>query len=175
VVKHILAAVIAALICFNLDTMPPAVMAAGCDDFTSQAAAQAYLRANPSDPTGLDLDNDGIACPALPAPRDPFNVTRQATATPTPFGAPTATITPSPVPTATATIAARQVTPLALATVILPVSTARPPVPATLVPQPPPAQQPAAPVLPTPRGAPPGSPPAGVVISPPSTGDAGLR
>lgn len=42
-----------------------------CDDFTSQADAQAALRADPSDPNGLDgNDDDGIACESLPAPRD---------------------------------------------------------------------------------------------------------
>jgi LPXTG-motif cell wall-anchored protein len=40
-------------------------------DFDSQAAAQAHLRADPSDPDGLDgNDNDGIACESLPAPFD---------------------------------------------------------------------------------------------------------
>jgi hypothetical protein len=33
-----------------------------CDDFESQAAAQAHLRQDPSDPDQLDRDNDGIAC-----------------------------------------------------------------------------------------------------------------
>ena len=33
-----------------------------CDDFGSQAEAQAELRANPSDPNGLDAKNDGVAC-----------------------------------------------------------------------------------------------------------------
>jgi LPXTG-motif cell wall-anchored protein len=42
-----------------------------CSDFDSQAAAQAHLRADPSDPDGLDgNDNDGIACESLPAPFD---------------------------------------------------------------------------------------------------------
>jgi LPXTG-motif cell wall-anchored protein len=42
-----------------------------CSDFDSQAEAQAHLRANPSDPEGLDgSDNDGIACESLPAPYD---------------------------------------------------------------------------------------------------------
>jgi hypothetical protein len=35
---------------------------ATCSDFDSQAAAQAALDAEPSDPHGLDLDLDGIAC-----------------------------------------------------------------------------------------------------------------
>ncbi len=33
-----------------------------CADFPSQAAAQAVLRADPSDPNRLDADLDGIAC-----------------------------------------------------------------------------------------------------------------
>lgn len=33
-----------------------------CDDFTSQAEAQANLKANPSDPNGLDRNNNGQAC-----------------------------------------------------------------------------------------------------------------
>jgi Excalibur calcium-binding domain len=41
-----------------------------CPDYPSQAAAQAVLRAVPSDPDELDGDNDGIACESSPAPRD---------------------------------------------------------------------------------------------------------
>ena len=33
-----------------------------CEDFASQAEAQAYYRENPDDPTDNDADNDGIAC-----------------------------------------------------------------------------------------------------------------
>ena len=33
-----------------------------CSDFASQAEAQAAYDANPSDPYGLDLDLDGVAC-----------------------------------------------------------------------------------------------------------------
>ncbi|KQS57025.1 hypothetical protein ASG36_18745 [Geodermatophilus sp. Leaf369] len=33
-----------------------------CDDFATQAEAQANLVANPTDPNGLDRDNDGLAC-----------------------------------------------------------------------------------------------------------------
>ncbi len=39
-----------------------------CPDFTSQADAQAVLRADPSDPNRLDGDKDGIACERNPAP-----------------------------------------------------------------------------------------------------------
>ncbi len=37
-----------------------------CEDFISQADAQAELRDNPSDPNNLDDDNNGIACDAFP-------------------------------------------------------------------------------------------------------------
>lgn len=33
-----------------------------CNAFTSQAQAQAVLRADPSDPNRLDADWDGVAC-----------------------------------------------------------------------------------------------------------------
>lgn len=33
-----------------------------CEDFNSQAEAQAELRSDPSDPGVLDRDNDGVAC-----------------------------------------------------------------------------------------------------------------
>jgi hypothetical protein len=41
-----------------------------CSDFPSQRAAQAHLRADPSDPDRLDDDNDGIACESLGGPFD---------------------------------------------------------------------------------------------------------
>ena len=37
-----------------------------CEDFTTQAEAQAVYNRNPSDPNGLDRDKDGVACEALP-------------------------------------------------------------------------------------------------------------
>src|SRR6266542_6514897 len=54
-----------------------------CSNFPSQAAAQAHLRADPSDPDGLDAHigpadgndragGDGIACQSRPAPFDRF-------------------------------------------------------------------------------------------------------
>ena len=52
---------------------PAALAQAGdqdCSDFSSQADAQAHLRADPSDPDGLDSDSDGVACESLPAPFD---------------------------------------------------------------------------------------------------------
>jgi hypothetical protein len=41
-----------------------------CPDFPSQAAAQAELRRDPSDPHGLDTDRDGVACESNRAPFD---------------------------------------------------------------------------------------------------------
>jgi hypothetical protein len=41
-----------------------------CSDFRSQAAAQAFLRRYPSDPSRLDANRDGIACESNPAPYD---------------------------------------------------------------------------------------------------------
>ncbi len=38
-----------------------------CDDFSTQAEAQAVLAADPSDPHGLDEDGDGSACEELAA------------------------------------------------------------------------------------------------------------
>lgn len=37
-----------------------------CGDFECQEEAQAFLDADPSDPEGLDDDDDGIACETLP-------------------------------------------------------------------------------------------------------------
>jgi Excalibur calcium-binding domain len=47
-----------------------------CPDFPSQAAAQAVLRADPSDPNKLDTDRDGIACESNPGPYDTARVPR---------------------------------------------------------------------------------------------------
>lgn len=41
-----------------------------CRDFQSQAAAQEWLRQTPEDPSGLDPEKRGIACPNNPAPFD---------------------------------------------------------------------------------------------------------
>src|SRR5687768_8936428 len=66
-----------------------------CSDFATQAAAQAHLRANPSDPDNLDgTDQDGIACETLPGARDEVPV-------PKPSSTPTATATTGATPTAT--------------------------------------------------------------------------
>jgi hypothetical protein len=48
-----------------------------CSDFPSQAAAQAYLRQYPSDPSGLDQGGiPGVACESNPAPKDTVPVPR---------------------------------------------------------------------------------------------------
>lgn len=41
-----------------------------CKDFSSQAQAQAVLRADPTDPNKLDTDYDGIACETNKSPKD---------------------------------------------------------------------------------------------------------
>ena len=38
-----------------------------CGNFATQEEAQAVLDADPSDPNGLDADNDGVACEDLPS------------------------------------------------------------------------------------------------------------
>ena len=48
-----------------------------CGDFTSQAQAQAVLRADPRDPNNLDGDNDGVACESNKAPFDRTPVVRR--------------------------------------------------------------------------------------------------
>jgi hypothetical protein len=47
-----------------------------CADFMSQADAQSVLRADPTDPNGLDRDVDGIACETNKAPKDLVPVAR---------------------------------------------------------------------------------------------------
>ncbi|HEX9437757.1 MAG TPA: excalibur calcium-binding domain-containing protein [Candidatus Limnocylindria bacterium] len=47
-----------------------------CADFADQAAAQAALRSDPTDPDGLDADGDGIACEHLPPPGNTAPVPR---------------------------------------------------------------------------------------------------
>jgi hypothetical protein len=65
-----------------------------CSDFPSQAAAQQHLRADPSDPDGLDADpgpadgndqagGDGIACESNPGPFDRAPVFADTSAPPT--------------------------------------------------------------------------------------------
>ena len=47
-----------------------------CDDFATQAQAQAVLRADHSDPNRLDGNRDGVACESRPAPNDLTPVAR---------------------------------------------------------------------------------------------------
>lgn len=49
-------------------TAHAAVKDLNCSDFPNQAAAQANLNNNPSDPNGLDAEGDGRACESLPCP-----------------------------------------------------------------------------------------------------------
>ncbi len=62
---------VAALCALAVLTVVPAAMAQtegvpqNCEDFASQAAAQDFYDQDPSDPEGLDADDDGIACETL--------------------------------------------------------------------------------------------------------------
>ena len=53
-----------------------------CADFPFQAASQAHLRANPSDSSRLDENNNGIACETYPYP--PKSPREEAPVTPPP-------------------------------------------------------------------------------------------
>jgi len=55
--------VVAAL---SLGPGPASAADLDCSDFATQAEAQAALIAAPSDPNGLDTDDDGSACETLP-------------------------------------------------------------------------------------------------------------
>lgn len=66
-----------------------------CSDFPNQAAAQANLRANPSDPNRLDADRDGVACESSRCPCDRVPVNRSGL----PAVAP-APVQPAPAPIA---------------------------------------------------------------------------
>ena len=59
-----------------------------CNDFPSQQAAQEALRSDPSDPSGLDRDKDGIACENNPPPTDFNLVPRNGTETNQPSDGP---------------------------------------------------------------------------------------
>ena len=68
-----------------------------CDDFSSQADAQAELDSDTSDPNNLDADNDGTACEdfnfTINAAQNPANPTNPTT-NPTSPASPTATADP---------------------------------------------------------------------------------
>src|SRR5918997_2228712 len=61
------AAVLAAAVTFPLAGTALAQDNLNCDDFATQEEAQAEFDSDPSDPNGLDADNDGIACEDLPS------------------------------------------------------------------------------------------------------------
>ena len=64
----ILAAMLVALAAFLFGAPGASAQAdQNCDDFATQEEAQAVLDADPSDPNGLDADDDGIACEDLPS------------------------------------------------------------------------------------------------------------
>jgi len=89
---------------FVIGLAKPAWADLNCSDFPSQAAAQAHLRADPSDPDRLDADHDGIACESNPAPKDLTPVVRSApvaATTPTTAGTVRAVV-PTPAAVATA-------------------------------------------------------------------------
>ena len=73
--KRLFLPAIVALLLTTL-TGSPAHADLNCSDFPSQAAAQAELRRDPSDPNRLDADRDGIACESNRAPRDTTPVPR---------------------------------------------------------------------------------------------------
>ncbi len=74
-----------------------------CADFASQAEAQATFNADPSDPNGLDADNDGIACEEnVPTTPTATQYTPPTTTAPM-TTAPTTTAPTTTAPTATTT------------------------------------------------------------------------
>ncbi len=56
--------------------IPPKSDGYTCADFPTQAAAQKYLRFYPDDPSGLDPNKTGVACPNNPGPYDTTPVKR---------------------------------------------------------------------------------------------------
>jgi|SoiMethySBSTD1v2_1073268.scaffolds.fasta_scaffold380828_2 hypothetical protein len=62
----VLATVVAAALCFPMAGVAVAQVDRDCDDFATQADAQAFYNRNPADPSDLDRDNDGRACEWLP-------------------------------------------------------------------------------------------------------------
>ena len=53
---------------------PPSSSGGVCDAFEFQEDAQQALNSDPSDPAGLDPDNDGVACESLPSRFPPEDV-----------------------------------------------------------------------------------------------------
>jgi hypothetical protein len=60
--------VVAATLCFPMAGVA-AAQDRDCNQFTTQAQAQAVYKANPADVYNLDADNDGVACEWLPNDR----------------------------------------------------------------------------------------------------------
>jgi len=96
-VRAISLAVIAALFTIT-GAAPSAASHSGdrdCSDFQYQEDAQAHLNAHPSDPDGLDADDDGVACETLPhrstTPPPPSQPTPAPTRCEPPTGGETAT------------------------------------------------------------------------------------
>ncbi|HYI61047.1 MAG TPA: excalibur calcium-binding domain-containing protein [Acidimicrobiales bacterium] len=67
--KRSVLALAALLAAFTLLSASPAGAQTdlNCEDFATQEEAQAELDSDPSDPHGLDGDNDGVACQDLPS------------------------------------------------------------------------------------------------------------
>ncbi|MGH3913932.1 MAG: excalibur calcium-binding domain-containing protein [Pseudonocardiaceae bacterium] len=81
-----------------------------CGDFATQEQAQAVLDTDPSDPNGLDGDNDGVACETLPRGGAPAQSQPPASSSapkpqpepaPAPVPAPTRPPAPAPQPAPT--------------------------------------------------------------------------
>ncbi|MGH3930705.1 MAG: excalibur calcium-binding domain-containing protein, partial [Pseudonocardiaceae bacterium] len=77
--------VVAAALFVGISGTALAAQDLNCGDFATQEQAQAVLDSDPSDPNGLDGDNDGIACESLPR-----------SGTPEPSAPPTTTPAPTP-------------------------------------------------------------------------------
>jgi hypothetical protein len=69
---------------------PHVALALNCSDFPSQAAAQAHLRQDPTDPDRIDADGDGLACENTQGPYDLDPVLNPLRGTRTPIPEPTA-------------------------------------------------------------------------------------
>jgi hypothetical protein len=61
---------LAVFVCLAPATRSSLAFAKTCSDFDSQAAAQAYMSDQPGDPDKLDGNNNGVACDNLPCPCD---------------------------------------------------------------------------------------------------------
>ena len=92
-------AILAALATFSGPAASSLAQSPSCDNFPIQSAAQTFLQATGEDPNQLDGPNDnGIACEELPCPCDnePIPELIGDAPTPTPTATNTPTNTPSP-------------------------------------------------------------------------------